>query len=202
MATLSNFGIPGAGAGILHPRLKYKFRVTFSGIGQLVPGANSRNLTMQIVTTTLPNLTWEMVTLNRYNSTAYVAGKHTWEAINMTFEDDITGLATKVIEAQMETQQRIIGADLDGRWLNTAATGSDYKFGVRIDQLDGDEGVVATWILEGAQFESVDFGDRDYAANEAATITVGIRYDHARKIESGTGYGTALGGNVVGNSNT
>ena len=197
MATLSDFGIPGAGAGILHPRLKNKFRITFLNIGQLVPGANSRNLTMQVVTTTLPNITWEEVTLHRYNSTAYVAGKHSWEAISVTFEDDITGLATKVVEAQMETQQRIIGNDLDGRWLNTAATGSDYKFGARIDQLDGDEGVVATWILEGCMLASADFGDRDYSASEAATITCSIRFDHARKVESGTGYGTALGGNVI-----
>lgn len=197
MATLSNFGIFGAGAGILHPRLKNKFRVTFQNIGRLVPGANSRNLTMQVTNLTLPNISWQEVTLHRYNSTAYIAGKHSWEPLSVTFEDDLTGLATKVIEAQMETQQRIIGSDLDGRWLNTAATGSDYKFGMRIDQLDGDEGVVSSWIIEGAFLVSVDFGDRDYSASESATITTSIRYDHARKVESGAGYGTALGGNVI-----
>lgn len=165
-------------------------------IGQLIPGANSRNLTMQVTTITMPNITWEEVVLHRYNSTAYVAGKHSWEAISVTLEDDITGLAAKVIEAQMETQQRIIGSDLDGRWLNTAATGSDYKFGARIDQLDGDEGVVSTWILEGCIIMNSDFGDRDYSASEASTITLSLRFDHARKIESGAGYGTALGGNV------
>lgn len=197
MATLSNFGIPGAGAGILHPKLKNKFLLTFLNIGQLVPGSNSRNLSMQVVTTTLPNLTFEEVVLHRYNSTSYVGGKHSWEPISTTIEDDITGLATKVIEAQLETQQRIIGADLDGRWLNTAATGSDYKFGARIDQLDGDEGIVSTWILEGCQLMNVDFGDRDYAASEAATITFSLRFDHARKTNSGEGYGTATGGHVA-----
>jgi hypothetical protein len=198
MATLSNFGIPGAGPGILHPRLKNKFRITFLNIGQAVPGTanGSKNLTMQVTNITLPNLTFEEVTLHRYNSTAYVAGKHSWEAINVTVEDDITGLAATVIKAQLETQQRIIGVDLDGRWLNTAATGSDYKFGCKIDQLDGNEGVVQQWILEGAYIASSDFGDRDYSASEAATITLSIRFDHARHIESGSGYGTALGGNV------
>ena len=197
MATLSNFGIPGAGAGILHPRLKNKFRLTFQNVGQLLPGSNSRNLSMQVTTITLPNITWEEVTLHRYNSTAYVAGKHSWEPISVTIEDDITGLATQVVEAQLETQQRIIGSDLDGRWLNTAATGSDYKFGARIDQLDGDEGIVSSWILEGCMIVNADYGDRDYSASEAATITMSIRFDHARKVESGAGYGTALGGNMV-----
>ena len=197
MATLSNFGIPGVGQGILHPRLKNKFRITFLNMGQLVAGTQSKDLSWQVTNITLPNLTFEEVTLHRYNSVAYVAGKHSWEPISVTVEDDITGLAATVIKAQLETQQRLIGVDLDGRWLNTAATGSDYKFGSKIEQLDGDEGVVQTWVLEGCMLTSADFGDRDYSASEAATITFNMRYDHARHIESGLSYGTALGGNVT-----
>lgn len=197
MATLSNFGIPGVGQGILHPRLKNKFRITFLNIGQAVAGTDSKNLSWQVTTITLPNLSFEEVTLHRYNSVAYVAGKHTWEPISVTIEDDITGLAATVVKAQLETQQRLIGVDLDGRWLNTAPTGADYKFGAKIEQLDGDEGVVQTWILEGCMITSADFGDRDYSASEAATITFNMRYDHARHIESGLNYGTALGGNVA-----
>ena len=198
MATLSNFGIPGVGQGILHPRLKNKFRITFQNLGQLIAGTNSRNLSMQVTNITLPNLSFEEVVLHRYNSVAYVAGKHTWEPISVTIEDDLTGLAATAMKAQLETQQRLIGVDLDGRWLNTAASGADYKFGSKIEQLDGDEGVVQTWILEGCFLQSADFGDRDYSASEAATITMNIRYDHARHIESGASYGTALGGNVAG----
>lgn len=197
MATLSNFGIPAAGAGILHPRLKNKFQITFRDIGRLIPGTNSRNLTMQVTNITLPNLTYEEVALHRYNSVAYVAGKHSWEPINVTVEDDITGLAATVVKNQLETQQRLIGSDLDGRWLNTAPTGSDYKFAAVIEQLDGDEGIVQTWFLEGVQIMNADFGDRDYSASEAATITMSLRYDHARHVESGLGYGTALGGVVA-----
>lgn len=197
MATLSNFGIPGVGQGILHPRLKNKFRITFLNMGQAVAGTRSQDLSWQVTNITMPNLSFEEVTLHRYNSVAYVAGKHTWEPISVTVEDDITGLAATVIKAQLETQQRLIGVDLDGRWLNTAPTGADYKFGAKIDQLDGDEGVVQTWILEGCMLSSADFGDRDYSASEAATITFNIRYDHARHIESGLSYGTALGGNVA-----
>lgn len=198
MATLSNFGIPGAGTGILHPKLKNKWRITFQDIGKLVSGVNSRNLTMQAVNVTRPQLEFEEVAIHRYNSVAYVAGKHTWSAMNLTVEDDITGLATKVIKGQLETQQRLVGVDLDGRWLNTAATGSDYKFGLKLEQLDGDEGVVETWILEGVMIQSADFGDLDYSASEAATVQLTLRFDHARSIDSGEGYGTALGGNVAG----
>lgn len=197
MATLSNFGIPGS-PGILHPRLSNKFRVTFLNIGTLVSGFNSRDLQRQVTTTTLPNMSWEEVAIHRYNSTAYVNGKHSWEPISLTFEDDMEGLGSRVIEAQMETQQRLIGSDLDGRWLNSAATGSDYKFAMLIEQMDGDEAVLMTWVMEGCGLQSVDFGSRDYAASEAATITCSIRYDHAYKINSAAGYGTALGGAFAG----
>ena len=198
MATLSQFGIPGAGSGILHPKIKNKWRITFQDMGRLVPGNNSRNITMQAVNVTRPQLEKEEIAIHRYNSVAYIAGKHTWSPMSLTVEDDITGLASKAIKGQLETQQRLVGVDLDGRWLNTAATGSDYKFGVRLEQLDGDEGVVETWILEGTWIQAVDFGDLDYSASEAATIQLTLRYDHARAIDTGDGYGTALGGNVSG----
>jgi hypothetical protein len=197
MATLSNFGIPGAGSGVLHPKMKNKWRVTFQDMGRLVTGTNSRNLTMQATTITRPQLEFEEVSIHRYNSTAYVAGRHTWSAMNLTVEDDITGLASKVVKGQLETQQRLVGVDLDGRWLNTAATGSDYKFGVKLEQLDGDEGVVETWVLEGVFIQAADFGDLAYDGSEAATIALTLRYDHARAIDNGAGYGTALGGNVA-----
>lgn len=197
MATLSQMGIPGAGTGVLHPKQKNKWRVTFGDVGRLVQGHNSRNLTMQATTITRPSLEFEEVTMHRYNSTAYVAGKHSWSDMQMTLEDDIGGLASKVVKAQLETQQRLVGVDLDGRWLNTAATGSDYKFSVKLEQLDGDEGVVETWILEGAWIKSADFQDLDYSASDAVTIQLTVRFDHARSINSGDGYGTALGGNVA-----
>jgi hypothetical protein len=196
MATLSNFGIPGAGSGILHPKLKNKWRVTFQDMARLVNGTNSRNLTMQATTVTRPQLEFEEVAIHRYNSTAYIAGKHTWSAMNLTVEDDITGLASKVVKGQLETQQRLVGVDLDGRWLNTAATGSDYKFGIKLEMLDGDEGVVESWLLEGCFLQSADFGDLDYSASEASTIQLSVRFDHARAIDSGEGYGTALSGNL------
>lgn len=195
MATLSSFGIPGVGSGIYHPKLKNKWRVTFQDMAKLVSGVNSRDLSMQATTVTRPQIEFEEVPIHRYNSVAYVSGKHTWSPINLTLEDDITGLATKVVKGQLETQQRIVGVDLDGRWLNTAATGSDYKFGLKLEQLDGDETVVETWIMEGCFIQAADFTDLDYSASEAVTIQVTIRYDHARSLnEGGEGLGTALGG--------
>ena len=196
MATLSQMGIPGAGFGILHPKQKHRWQVTFVGLARLVPGASSREITRQATTITRPNLSFEEVPIHRYNSVAYIAGKHTWEPISLTVEDDITGLAAYAVQGQLETQQRLIGGDLPGEWLNAAATGSDYKFGTILEALDGNEGIVERWRIEGCFLMSADYGDLDYSSSEAATITMQIRYDHARQELTGSGYGTALNGNL------
>lgn len=196
MATLSQMGIPGAGFGILHPKQQYRWQVTFVGLARLVPGASSREITRQATTITRPNLTFSEVPIHRYNTVAYVAGKHEWSTCNLTIEDDITGLASYAVQGQLETQQRLIGADLPGQWLNAAATGSDYKFGTILQQLDGNEAVVETWKLEGCFIQSADYGSLDYSSSDAATISLVIRFDQARQELTGQGYGTALSGTV------
>lgn len=118
--------------------------------------------------------------------------------MTMTIEDDITGLASGVIQGQMETQQRLIGGDLtNGQWLNATPTASGYKFGTILELLDGNESVVEQWMVEGCFIQSADYGDLDYSTSEAATISLTVRFDHARQTLSGQGYGTALGGNLV-----
>jgi hypothetical protein len=196
MATLSQMGIPGAGFGVLHPKQQYRWQVTFVNLARLVSGASSREITRQAVKMDRPNLSFEEIKIERYNSTAYVAGKHSWEAINITVEDDITGLAAYAVQGQLETQQRLIGADLAGTWLNSAATGSDYKFGTILQQLDGNEGVVETWKLEGCFLQKASYSGLDYGSSEALTIDLTIRFDHARQELTGQGYGTALAGNL------
>lgn len=193
MATLSQVGIPGVGFGILMPKLKNKWRVTFQGIGANAGGFSS-DLSMQAVTVTRPNLTFEQVKLDRYNATAYVAGKHEWEPCNLVIQDDITGLATAVVQAQLETQQLLIGAS--GPYLASAATASAYKFGTKIDLLDGNDGVVEEWLLEGCWIAGSDFGELDYGASEAVTISLQIRFDHARQVILQNGLGTAIGGTL------
>lgn len=196
MATLSQMGVPQAGFGILHPKQKYRWQVTFQNLARLVPAVSARDLTRQATQINRPTLSFEEVKISRYNSTAYVAGKYEWNEITFTIEDDITGLASAAIQGQLETQQRLIGGDLPGQWLNSAATGSDYKFGLTLEQLDGNENVVEKWLVEGCFLKSANYGDLAYDSSEAVTIELTIRYDHARQILSGQGYGTALSGNL------
>lgn len=192
MATLSQFGIPEAGVGILHPKQKNRWQVKFIGIAK-EGTAKGQDLTRQAVTINRPNLAFEDVPIHRYNTTSYVAGKHTWEMLNLSVEDDVGGLASRVIQQQVEAQQQIIGMG-SGEWLNAASTASNYKFGIILEQLDGNEGVLESWKCEGCYINSVNWGDLDYSGSEAVVIELQIRFDHARQELGGEGYGTALEG--------
>jgi len=194
MGTLSQVGIAGVGNGILHPKHKNRWRALFTGLGGTL-GASAgvpNELSMQAVTVTRPSLSYEEVQLDRYNSRAYVAGKHTFEACNLTVEDDVTNKASNAIQTQLERQQRLIGAS--GPWLNTEATAFGYKFGLVVEMLDGNETVVEAWKYEGCFLSAVDWTDLDYSTGEKVIINLTIRFDHARQVLIPSVTGSAIGG--------
>lgn len=191
MSTINDFGIPGVGSGILHPKHKNRWRVTFANMGG---GADSQPVSMQAITVTRPKISFEEIELHRYNSRAWVAGKHNWDAMNLTLEDDVTGTASTVIQAQLQKQQWLIGAE--GQWLAAAGEGSLYKFVTYLDMLDGNDQVVEKWTVEGCFIQNADYGDLDYSASDKVTITLVVRFDHARQTLGGytQGPGIATGG--------
>lgn len=197
MSTINDIGIPGVGTGILHPKQRNRWRVTFANLGG---GTDSQPLSMQVVTMNRPSLSFEEVPLHRYNSVAYVAGKHSWEDCSISFEDDVSGTASRVIQEQLQRQQWLIGAE--GQWLAAAAEGSVYKFVTYLDMLDGNEQVIERWVLEGCWFKAVNYTDLDFASSDAVKIDCTIKYDHARQDIGGyqgdTRYGTGGEGVATG----
>lgn len=191
MATINDIGIPGVGSGILQPKMKNRWRVTFANMGG---GVDSQPLSLQATTVTRPVLSFEEVQLDRYNSRAFVAGKHMFEPMTITFEDDVTGQATQVIQDQIQQQQFLTGAE--GPFLAASGEGSNYKFVTYLDMLDGNEQVIEKWTVEGCFLQNIDYMDLDYAASEAVMVTLTVRYDHARNDIGGydQGQGVATGG--------
>lgn len=191
MSTINDIGIPGVGSGILHPMQKNRWRVTFANMGG---GTDSQPLSMQAITITRPNLTFNKVELHRYNSVSFIAAKHTWEPLTLTVQSDVTGTAPAVIQAQLQKQQWLIGAE--GQWLAASGEGSLYKFVLYLDQLDGNDQVVEKWTLEGCFLENVNWGDLDYSTGDPVQIELKVSYDHARQDIGGyaQGPGIATGG--------
>lgn len=202
MSTLNDFGIPGVAEGILHPKQRHRWRVFFIG---MAGGTGTIPLSHQLVTFTRPSLNFEKIQLDRFNSRAFVAGKHVLEPLDFTLEDDITGTASRILQQQLQYQQWITGAQ--GPFLGAAAEGSQYKFACRLEMLDGGRGqdpvsggdpeVAERITLEGCFLETVNYGDLDYSSSEAVQITVTLSYDHWRQDLGGySGPGSALGGHA------
>lgn len=190
MSTYLDMGIPEVGSGILQPKLKNRWRVTFANLGG---GTDSTPVSMQAINVSRPKLSFQEVELHRYNSRAWIGSKHNWEPMSLTVEDDVTNTATNVIQEQLQKQQWLIGAE--GTWLAAAATASAYKFTVYADLLDGNEQILEKWTYEGCWITNCDWGELGYADGDAVTITLSLRYDHARQDISfnTSNLGTALG---------
>lgn len=192
MALVTDMGVYGGAGEILQPMLKNRFKIEFNGIG--TGGANAApELTIQAITADRPKLSFEEITLDRYNSRAYIPGKHTFETTTIVFESDIGGGVVNILKDQLEQQQKIIGMSSKAR-LPPNPTGAGLKFATKISQLDGDDHAYEVWYLEGCWIQNIDYGDLDYAASETIKISVTIRYDHARQDTSGVRDGKATGG--------
>jgi hypothetical protein len=191
VSTINDIGIPGVGSGILQPKFKNRWRITFANMGG---GTDSQPISMQTIKANRPKLKFEKVELRRYNSVSWVASKHSWETTSVTIQDDVTGTAAAVLQAQLQKQQWLIGAQ--GQWMAAAGEGSLYKFVSYLDMLDGNDQVIETWTLEGCWLEDVDWGELAYDGNEAVEIAVTISFDHARQKLGGysQGPGIATGG--------
>ena len=85
ISTLSKFTVPlandqsSASQGLLMPKLQYRFRVVLENFGVSTPRSE---ITKQVVDVTRPNLSFEEVTLDVYNSRVRIAGKHNWEELH------------------------------------------------------------------------------------------------------------------------
>jgi hypothetical protein len=193
ISTLSKFTVPlandqsSASQGLLMPKLQYRFRVILENFGVSTPRSE---LTKQVVDCSRPNLTFDNVTLDVYNSKVYMAGKHTWDPITINIRDDVNNAVSKLVGEQVQKQ-------FDFFEQASAVSGIDYKFTSRIEMLDGGNGastpnVLETWELYGAYIESVNYNTLAYATSDPVTITLNIRYDNAIQTPQGTGIGTAV----------
>ena len=188
ISTLLNLTVPlandssSSSQGLLMPKLQYRFRVTLENFGV---SKETQELTKQVIDASRPTLQFETIPLEVYNSKVYLAGKHTWNTVNITLRDDVNGSVQKMVGEQLQKQ-------FDFFEQASAASGIDYKFVERIEILDGGNGsntpgVLETWELYGCFLTNVEYGALAYATNDAATVTLTIQYDNAVQLGVGVG---------------
>jgi len=202
VSSLTKFTVPLGGnqsattQGLLMPKLKFRFRGEFENFGVSNP---KTELTKQIATFARPQVAFDPVEIPVYNSRVYIAGRPTWQAVQVVLRDDAGGNVSRLVGEQLQKQ-------FDFMEQASAASGIDYKFIARIEMLDGANGtieptVLEAWELYGCFLTDVNYGDMDYSSNDPATITMSVRYDNAIQTV-GSGVGTSVprtnGGVVTG----
>jgi len=164
----------GDAQGLLMPKLSYRFRVLFNNFGVSKP---TTELTKQVVSAARPQVQFPEITVPIYNSTVYLAGKPTWQALNVVVRDDASGEIQRLVGEQIQKQ-------FDFQEQASAAAGNDYKFGLTIQMLDGARGVstpniLEAWEMYGCYLADINYGELNYGENNAMQITMSIRYDNA-----------------------
>jgi hypothetical protein len=173
--------------GLLMPKLKYRFRVTFLNFGITNP---TSELSKQVMDFTRPTLNFNPITLDVYNSKMYLQGKPEWQAVTVTFRDDVNGRVSSLIGEQVQKQ-------FDFAEQASAVSGIDYKFQTIFEVLDGGNGAIApntleTWEIYGCFISEVNYQNFEYTSSDPATIQMQIRYDNALQTPIGSGIGTTV----------
>jgi hypothetical protein len=174
--------------GLLMPKLKYRFRVVFENFGVSTPRTE---MTKQVMDFTRPTISFEAIDLPIYNSTIKLAGKYSWGDLTCQVRDDAGGNVSKLVGEQLQKQ-------LDFMEQSSASSGIDYKFLTRFEVLDGGNGAnepiaLETWEIYGCYLSEVNYNNMDYAASEAVTISMTIRFDNAIQTPVGSGVGAIVG---------
>ena len=147
--------------GLLMPKLKYRFRVTFLGFGVTSP---STELTKQVIDCARPNVQFENQTIDIYNSKVHYAGKPSWQPITINLRDEVTNSVSRLVGEQLQKQ-------FDFAEQASAASGIDYKFQTIIEILDGGNGAdtvntLETWELYGCYLTEANYGELNYGTND------------------------------------
>lgn len=198
ITTLTNISIPtedggGSNSSLLMPKLQYRFRVMFENFGTTGGPDGIREITRQVVDVTRPNLTFEQMTLDAYNSRTYLAGKHNWEPVTLTLREDANNNVQKIVGQQLQRQ-------FDFFEQSSAVSGGSYKFITKIEILDGGNGangsnIIDRFQLVGCYLESANYNTLAYATSDAVTVSLSIRYDNAIQFgseEQFSGVGEAI----------
>jgi len=202
VASLSRFTVPlrtnqsSSTQGLLMPKLQYRFRVSFEGLGV---STDVLELTKQVSSFNRPQVTFGDIDVHVYNSVVRLAGKHTWGDVSTVIRDDAGGNVSRLIGEQLQKQ-------FDFMEQSSAASGGNYKFITRCEMLDGGNGVhepqiLETWELYGCYIKEANYQELNYAQTEPVTIQLSIRFDNAVQVPGGTGIGTNVG-RAIGTQST
>lgn len=122
-----------------------------------------------VQTTSRPQVSIAETEIPFMNTSTFVAGRSTWNTINITFIDPIGPSATqKVMQWIRQCIEHSTGR---------MGYATNYKKNLVLKMLDPAGETVEKWIIEGAFVTEASFGDLDYSSDGLADVSITIRPD-------------------------
>ena len=142
------------------PKLKNRFILDIDGLPAYTIKASGR-----------PQIQFETVELKHMNVSRHVAGRGTWQPIEMSLYDPIVPSAAQaVMEWVRLSHESVTGRD---------GYSDFYKKDCNIQLLGPVGDIVEEWTLKGTWITSANFGALSFDTNDPTDITVTLRYDYA-----------------------
>lgn len=118
-----------------------------------------------------PQRVFEPITIDWINHKRYLAGKHEFQPLTIELYDAIAPSGAQ----QVEEWLRLNFESVSGR----AGYADFYKRDIQLKMLDPIGTVVELWDIKGAWAMDVNYNELSYENNEAAWVSVVIKYDNA-----------------------
>lgn len=171
--TLTNFGIWTGDSGKVertrkHPVQAFRFEGVFDNFAGSVGG---KELNLELFTFTIPDVTFDTVTLPGGNSEVKITGKRHVGDFSFSVNDTLDGAVLNAIKKQESSQSSAITTAV-------ATVGTNYKFTTTIRVLDGQAVAVMSHVMEGCLIKATSVGQFDYASSEAKRINVTCSCDN------------------------
>ena len=167
---MPGFSINGTG-GV--PNGTMEVRRTYRWIFETLGGAATpQNILILLKTAARPSHSFEEPEMHHQQEKVFLAGKHTWEAITMTWYDaEQPNDASKAIWDWLNTVLAVSEANVN--------IPSIYKQQGELRMLDGLGAPTETWKLYNGWPQSVNWNGLDYSSTDLQLIEVKYRYDRA-----------------------
>jgi hypothetical protein len=117
-----------------------------------------------------PSYTTEEIALPFINATRYLAGKTTFETMEVTLHDPIAPSGAQQIMEWI----RLHYESVSGR----AGYADFYKRDIQLKMLDPIGTVIELWDIKGAFITTANFGELSYEEGAVAEISLTLRYDN------------------------
>ena len=141
------------------PKRKFRWVFAIEGIDSFLISKTSR-----------PTFTIKEQEIKFINSIRYIAGRQTFETIDVELYDPIAPSGAQQVMEWIRTHYESVS----GR----AGYADFYKRDIQLKLLDPIGTVVEFWDIKGAFLTSIDFGGLDYGTDDATEISLSMRYDN------------------------